>query len=180
MKIRSLLVLCLFLSACVNNRSAPLPFYENLDHRHTFGERMPDGQNIRFIYSPEGMTDREVVINVEPGVDPVSMHFRLCEQNGVFEGLNDTVKEYINSQKFDCNSWLKLTPLINNKYALSYELNLLIGLKVEFSETGPRYTPIMKKLAQYRAIYRQNSVAYPLQRYVNETIVESTKVEFYL
>ncbi|MBU2895133.1 hypothetical protein KO511_00220 [Vibrio hepatarius] len=141
---------------------------------------MTDGKSIRFIYSPEGLVDREVVINVEAGSDPVSMHFRLCEQHGVFEGLDDTDEEYINSQKIDCNSWLKLTPLINNKYALSYELNLLIGFKVELSETGPRYMPIMKKLAQYRAIYRKSSVAYPLQRYVNESIVESTKVEFNL
>ena len=180
MRILSVLLLCALLGGCVNHQVNRRPFFDNLEYTHILGDPTPDGQKIRLIYTPEGMADREVVVNIDEPVDSISMHFRLCENNGVYDELTDDQQKSIQSQKVDCDSWLTLTPLNNNKYALSYELNILIGFEVEYSDREPNLTPIMKKLAQYRAIYSPKSVAYPLQRYMDDVIIEETKVEFML
>ncbi|CAM3793064.1 hypothetical protein [Vibrio aquimaris] len=180
MRILSVLLLCTLVGGCVNHQINQRPFLDNLEYTHVFGEPTPDGQKVRLVYTPEGKADREVIVNIDEPVDSISMHFRLCENNGVYDGLTDDEQKHIQSQNVDCDSWLTLTPLNNNKYALSYELNILIGFNVEYSDTKREFTPVMKKLAQYRVIYTPKSVAYPLQRYIDDIVVEETKVEFML
>lgn len=175
MKILSIFWFCFLLAGCTSSQSNPRSFFENVENVHTIGEFIPDGKKIRFVYTPEGMANIEVIVNLEDSNDSISMFFRLCENNGLYEGIIEQERARIESKSVDCNSWLTLTPLLNDKYALSYELNLLIGFKVE---VGPEYIPVMKKLAQYGAIYSPGDIAYPLQRYINDAIVEETKVEF--
>ncbi|CAM2884909.1 Lipoprotein [Vibrio neptunius] len=167
----------LTLSGCTlpaNNQ--PTPFLENTMFEHVIGGLNPEKKQVTFVYSRAGERDRTVVVNVD--VEPIEIRFKLCENNGVYVGLSQVDLANISRTKVNCDSWLAITPLVNGKYALSYELNLLLGFRTMSVEGKHVYVPLKKKLAQYKAVYTPNSIAHPLKRYANDTIIESTTVEF--
>ncbi|MCG9685039.1 hypothetical protein L1D31_21185 [Vibrio sp. Isolate23] len=178
MKLLALSLSLLLLSGCSTTTKDGLSFIENVEYEHVIGVPSTNKRNVIFTYSREGKKDRTVALNID--FEPVVMRFKLCENNGQYDGLSDADISVVSKLTVNCDSWVAIHPLENDKYLLSYELNLLLGFQPKYIDGKKVLEPIMKKLAQYKAVYRPESVAYPLKRYSNDKLVESTFVDFNL
>ncbi|MFW7524333.1 hypothetical protein ACODM8_09335 [Vibrio ostreicida] len=163
----------MIISACaLSPRDMSVGYLENPQFVQTIGGKKTSEKSIAFVYRRQNEKERRIVVHVED--IPVEMRFKLCDSNEVLADSNITV---VGQSSPDCRSWLTITPLPNHKYALSYELNLLLGYEKQRHQGQVIYTPVTKKLAQYKAVYPAKSVSTPLTRYSNSTIVESTEVK---
>jgi hypothetical protein len=155
-------------------------YTKNAQVEHTVGHEGTKGKTIKFTLNSTSNDTTTILINVDKL--PFKEHFDLCEITGHYKySVHKDTLDYdfsaadTDTEKVNCDSFVEISQLDNGKYALSYELNLLMGYDVQRFKGFDIYKPYTQRTSHFS--HEEGKSYSHTRKYTDSVLSESVSVE---